>query len=493
MDVQAETELWRLILDANPWQQTGEVPKVWTRPRRRTIATLLPQALQRGSSNRYHMVIGPRRVGKSVALFQALEQLLEDGIARERLWRIDLMNPFLMRVPLGELLNLLLRRQPATPDRPHFLFLDELTFAENWELWLKTFYDEARPIRLVGTSSATAALRQGRVESGIGRWEDHYLPPCLFSEYSTLRQRPHSIHVSDGLGETLMNLIHSPSSRSEGTMELQRYILTGGFPELFLPQTSPSGEGSLFADDIDLQSAALHSQRTLQSDAIQKAIHQDIADVFDVRNPRALERLLYTLADQVTGVLSLNNLSQSLDLTAPTIDKYVGYLERSYLIFLLPQYASKEEPIQRRGRKLYFVDSAVRNAALQRGLRTLQDPAELGVLFENTSASHLHALGELAGVRVYHWRHAKQEVDLIYDDLNRPLAFEITASPRHSLRGFTALQQSYPRFEGGCYLVSPDAIPREAKGTTPGSLPLDLFLLAVGEQAKSASARRLGL
>lgn len=36
--------------------------------------------------------------------------------------------------------------------------------------------------------------------------------------------------------------------------------------------------------------------------------------------------------------------------------------------------------MQKRGRKVYFVDGAIRNAALQRGLALLDDPVELGAL-----------------------------------------------------------------------------------------------------------------
>lgn len=38
------------------------------------------------------------------------------------------------------------------------------------DLWFKTFYDERWPVRIAATSSATAALRDRRTESGVGRW-----------------------------------------------------------------------------------------------------------------------------------------------------------------------------------------------------------------------------------------------------------------------------------------------------------------------------------
>jgi uncharacterized protein len=57
----------------------------------------------------------------------------------------------------------------------------------------------------------------------------------------------------------------------------------------------------------------------------------------------------------------LDNLSQ------PTLDRYVSYLEQTFLVFRLTNYSGNESSIQKRGRKTYFHDGAVRNAALQRG------------------------------------------------------------------------------------------------------------------------------
>jgi hypothetical protein len=50
-------------------------------------------------------------------------------------------------------------------------------------------------------------------------------------------------------------------------------------------------------------------------------------------------------------------------------------------------YSGGEAQRQRRGRKLYFVNGAVRNAALHRGLAPLSDRGEMGLLLENLAAS----------------------------------------------------------------------------------------------------------
>jgi predicted AAA+ superfamily ATPase len=151
--------------------------------------------------------------------------------------------------------------------------------------------------------------------------------------------------------------------------------------------------------------------------------------------------------------------------------------------------------VQKRGRKLYFVDGAVRNAALQRGLSLLSDPGEMGLLLENLVAGHLHALSQVSQVRLYHWQEKDDEVDLLYDHPEQPMAFAIGSSASHHRRGLTAFQNRFPRFRRAAYVVSPGAPagqPR-ASGDQVGTVPLDLFLLSVSALAERALAKNLAV
>jgi predicted AAA+ superfamily ATPase len=171
----------------------------------------------------------------------------------------------------------------------------------------------------------------------------------------------------------------------------------------------------------------------------------------------------------------------------------VRYCERAFLVFLLPNYAASEESVQRRGRKVFFVDGAVRYAALLRGLAPLDDPREMGLLIENMVATHLHALAEHLGARLYHWRQKKAEVDFFLDLPGASLAFEITGAARHSRKGLFEFQEAFPKYRGHCYLVSADFEFAPATHDEPGRIPLDAFLVAVGSQTQRAQMWRLGI
>jgi hypothetical protein len=467
-----------LLADQNPWwSERAQLPAEIAPPVERTLTKFLWRTLQRDEPRRFQVVLGPRRVGKTTAMYQTLRRLLEAGIPRTSLWWLRLDHPLLTQVPLGNWL----RPSSHSSQQPRYFFLDELTYAADWDRWLKSAYDERWPVRVVGSSSAAGALRRGSIESGAGRWSEQHLAPYTFAEYLDLRNQAIPTTAQASLRETLADAGQRMDPTIRRDAELRRFLIVGGFPELLnLPEA---------ADEV---SEILRSQRVLRADAVERAVYKDIPQVAGVSEPLKLERLLYALGGQMTGVLSPSKLAAELGMTVPTFERYLGFLQHAFLVFLLPSYAGSEQSIQRRGRKLYFFDGAVRNAALQRGLAPLRQPAEFGLMLENAVAAQLHALSQQSGVRLYHWRHGAYEVDLIYDDPNGPVAIEVANSPRHSLTGLRALRDRFPKFNGACYLVGPgvSSHPAESSRDGIGSLPIDHFLTAAGAQMELAMQQR---
>ena len=481
----------RVFTEQNPWWSSGTVPAALAPPTERPLASVLWNRLIHNEPRRHQVILGPRRVGKTTVMYQTVRRLIDNHIAPSRICWLRMDHPLLLPARLGDLVRVVLNTWGATQENPLFLMLDEIVYADDWDLWLKTFHDECWPVRITATSSSTTALRRQRRESGVGRWEEHHLLPYRLEEYLDIASIPNSASASGTLADTLTSL--PPRERVDPDIEVARTILllVGGFPELLMGTLEESGNVS----EDDAKKHILKSQRTLRSDAVERAVYKDIPQSAGVDNPMMLERLLYVLAGQVTGILSPTNIGQQLGIAQPTLDRYISYLEQAYLVFMLTNYSGSEAAVQRRGRKVYFVDSAVRNAALHRGLAPLNDPVEQGTLLENLVAATVNTLAAHAGVRLHHWRDGNYEVDLIFDDPRQPLAFEIASSPSHSLRGLEALIKRHAHFHGHSYLVAPQAavIHPDQGSTGIGMLPLDTFLLAVGAQAHQAMLARLGV
>lgn len=478
-------DVYRVFEEQNAWHRGASVPTILAPPVERPLAQHLWRTVLTEESRRFQLILGPRRVGKTTVMYQTVRHLLDAGLAPHRIWWLRLDHPLLLREGLDDLVRAVIRTSGATVADPAVLLLDELVYAKDWDLWLKTFYDDLWPVRVLATSSATAALRDRHLESGVGRWSDQYLTPYLFTEYLDLVGVRADVPTDRNLAETLARLPrHLPEAAATERLR-RRFLLVGGFPELIV--TMP-------ADDLDDRDQMLRSQQVLRGDAVERAIYKDIPQSLGVDNPMMLERLLYVLASQIAGILSPASICGELGgLSQPTFDRYLSYLERAFLVFTLNNYSGKESSVQRRGRKLYFLDGAIRNAALQRGLAPLDQPDELGLLIENLVAASLHSLAVHSGVRLFHWRDGKHEVDLVFDHPEAPLAFEVGMSADHSRKGLIKLVEHYPRFAGRAYLISPRATvvaPGEHPSGT-GTVPLDMFLVAVGRQAEAAMMQRL--
>ena len=480
-------DLQRVFDEQNPWHVQGTVPSSLARPVERPLAQLLWRRLLSDEPRRFQLVLGPRRVGKTTVLYQTVRRLIAADVEPGRIWWLRMDHPLLLQEDLGDLIRAVLETCDATSDRPAYVMLDEIVYANDWDLWLKTFHDEQWPVRIGATSSATAALRDRRLESGVGRWDEQHLTPYLFPESLDLVDRTIDVevHTEGSLGETLRALPtgHRPDRQLDDLRRL--FMLVGGFPELLNQLGQPS--------EFDESDQLLESQQVLRNDAVERAIYKDIPQSFGVDNPMMLERLLYVLAGQLAGILSPTNICGELGLSQPTFDRYLSYLERAFIVFTLTNYSGREANVQKRGRKLYFVDGAVRNAALQRGLAPLRNPPEMGSLLENLAAASLRGFAVHAGVRLHHWREGGNEVDLVIELPGEALAFEIGSSPTHSRKGLGALITKHEQFHGRSYIVAPTATVQHPSAQSGiGTLPIDTFLLAVGGHARLALARRLG-
>ena len=482
-----DEDILQVLREQNPWHTAGRVPEALAKRTERTLGSSLWSVLVADEPRRFQLVLGPRRVGKTTVLYQTVRHLLRDGqLDEQRVWWMRLDHPRLMRVGLDELVRLLVEYSGATTASPVYLMLDELVYAENWDLWLKTFHDDRWPVRIAATSSATAALRDRRPESGVGRWNEQYLTPYSFGEFLELRGLGSPPSAEATLRETLGTVeVSSDMPKAVGDLRLL-FMLVGGFPELL---------AALSTDAERLQDELLQSQQVLRTDAVERAVYKDIPQTFGVDNPMLLERLLYVLAAQMTGILSPTELARELQMGQPTVDRYLSYLEQAFLVFTLTNYSGREASVQKRGRRLFFLDGAVRNAALQRGLRPIGDEVERGALIENLVAATLRTVALHTGTRLHFWRDKGKEVDFVLDQPGAELALEIGSSTSHSRAALMAFSERYRRFRGGCWLVTPDSpyLPPEETKSGVGTMSLEHFLIAASAQAERDLRVRLGL
>jgi predicted AAA+ superfamily ATPase len=102
----SETELKNRLSFDNPWWEDDGIPghfRDW--PRRFHFEPFLKLVTER-SVRRAVVLMGPRRVGKTVLLTQAIQHLIDDGVAASDIFYVSVDTPTYTGRSLAELLRL---------------------------------------------------------------------------------------------------------------------------------------------------------------------------------------------------------------------------------------------------------------------------------------------------------------------------------------------------------------------------------------------------
>lgn len=92
--------------------------------------------------------------GKTTLYLQAIEELLNRGVAPTNILYATFDHPLLKLIGLDALLKLWREFEPAR-EGPEYLFLDEIQVAKDWQTWIKHQVDFDKRRRIAVTGSAT--------------------------------------------------------------------------------------------------------------------------------------------------------------------------------------------------------------------------------------------------------------------------------------------------------------------------------------------------
>ncbi|MDI6871182.1 MAG: ATP-binding protein [Bacillota bacterium] len=401
MTLISDEQLLQVLFRFNPWWSTGAVPLDIAKPVRRFAFFETQRLLRHAPLRRAVVLSGPRRVGKTTILYQLIAELLQAGLSSSAVLYVSLDHPLLKLCALGRIVEAY-QQAIAPAEGPLYLFLDEVQYAEDWDRWVKTLYDQSPHFRIVATGSASPALALKASESGVGRWTTVRVPTLSFYEYLTLTAAecpPVEGEVEPAAltrwkPTELVRLVHrlSPLQRA-----FNRYFLLGGFPEIAL------------AGDLAF------GQRLMREDIVDKVLKRDLTALFGVRNVADLEKLFVYLCLHSGGILSLETVGGAIGLSRPTVQNYLNLLEIANLIYLSnPAELSGKKALRSRP-KVYLADAAIRNAVLLMGEEVLSNSSELGLLVETAVYKHVAQFYEAALPKVGYFRDSKtgKEIDIV--------------------------------------------------------------------------------
>ena len=453
MDLATEQQVWRGILDANTWWTTGAVAPHRSRGLRRLAFPTVYEQLLGSDRGRGVVLLGPRRTGKTVMVHQLAEQLLADGVPPDRILLLTLDDVALRGCDLGELLALVERRRPWASERPRFLLLDEIQHSAQWSGWLKRIADRRDPYTFFATGSSATALRHGSQDAGVGRWRELVLLPWSFREHVELRGL--SLGSLDGHGESWVSS-REPPDPDRLDDALVDYFVRGGFPEVAEAEDAPE------------------ARRRLRQDILDRTLGRDVLDA-EGADVRLLERMFLRICLAPGGLWNESEVARDLQVSRPTVARYLGILERTFLVFRLPNLAS---PVKGRP-KVYPSAPALRTALLGLGEEAVREPDEWGRLAENAVAATV--LGSRPhATSIGFWRKGGDECDVVVVAPDRPGELvEVKRSGRRARRGIERAAAGLRLEAAGHVLTGRDAGGHGAGGEPgpgPRRIPAALWL-----------------
>jgi len=374
-----DKEIKRKIELENPWwQEPHEIDRFFDNMSRRAYLDSFYDLVIQTNINRAVVLMGPRRVGKTVMIYHAIQGLLDMGVEPKQICYISIDAPIYIGTGLEQLLHFYKEIVKLDTQYGCYVFFDEIQYLKDWERHLKSLVDDYRNVKFIASGSAAAALKMKSQESGAGRFTNFILPPLSFYEFINLQNRQKLLHEY-----SLLNI------------EFINYINFGGFPE------------AVFSKEIQADLG-----RYIRSDIIDKVLLRDLPSLYGIHDVQELNRLFNMLAYNTGNEVSLDALSQGSGVAKNTVKKYLGYLEAAFLITVLHRVDQSGKRFQRANYfKVYLTNPSMRSALFE---PITTESQEIGHLAETAFITQwAHSSVFMKNLYYSRWK-GGGEVDLVY-------------------------------------------------------------------------------
>jgi predicted AAA+ superfamily ATPase len=396
-----ETDILRNLQVQNTWWTTGKVEDGLAPEFKRSVYKRVCEVFF-NEIRRFPVLSGPRRVGKSTMMFQAIDKLLNDGVRPERILFYTLDEFPNDGIAIKEVVEIYSKYVYDGDD--FYLFVDEAQKDKAWKNYIKKLYDLKRNVHVMVTGSASVEIEKESDDSGSGRFFTLKIPTMSFYEFCAMNGKEVDIPPIDVFK---MHKLTVPEQTGvylkleKLYMEMIRYMKIGGFPE--------------FARSDNYA----YISRLLRDQVVAKAIRQDIPRSFDIRDVDALSNLYAYFCFGTSEAISVDTISKNLAIDRATCGRYIEALEKANLIYVSEQLnIGGKKPLKPR-KKIHISDYGIK-CAVTRTVDVESNPAELGAAIETIAYKHTRDYFEGLDENLYTVGYSRsetgQEIDIVVQE-----------------------------------------------------------------------------
>lgn len=342
------------------------------------------------------LIIGPRQAGKTTILKELAKQLQQN---REKVLFLNMdIEADARHARTQE--ALLAKIQLEFGQQPGVVFIDEIQRKKNAGVFLKGLYDMDLPYKFVVSGSGSLELQEYIAESLAGRKRIFPVFPLSFEEFINYK-------TNNAYEDRLASFFDVESHRA--LLFLSEYMNMGGYPRVVL------------ADGID-------EKRQTINEIFSSYVEKDIVYLLHIKKTEAFMRLVTLLASQSGQLLNSTELSNSVQIARQTVEDYLWYLEKTFIIERVTPYFKNKRKEILKSPIVYFVDTGMR-AFAQGAFGHEIELHAAGFVFQHVVYAFLKDELRNTGVRFHFWRTTgKAEVDLLLEYGTQLLPIEIKFS-----------------------------------------------------------------
>lgn len=298
----------------NPWWMTRSIDDYYASMRRRLYFSHFFSLVMEKNVKRAVVLMGPRRVGKTVMIFHAVHQLILQGVNPKRIFYLSIETPVFNGIGIETLFNYCKEIVSLNDtSKPFYVFFDEVQYLKDWEIHLKSLVDSYHNVKFIVSGSAAAALKLKSNESGAGRFTDFTLPPLTFHEYIHLKGLKSLIVPKTKIWNGKEIEVYDTVYIKVLNEHFINYINYGGYPEVSLSKEIQANPG-----------------RYIKSDIVDKVLLRDLPSLYGIQDVQELNSLFTTIAFNSGNEFSYDTLSQTSGVSKNTIKNTLVTLKQLF-------------------------------------------------------------------------------------------------------------------------------------------------------------------
>ena len=343
--------------------------------------------------NKVLLILGPRRVGKTMMLkkFQDSLDVPYIFVNGEDISMIDSLKTRTIQ-----------NYKNFMGDRK-LLIIDEAQHIPDIGMILKLMVDSIDDIMILATGSSAFDILNKAGEPLTGRKIVKYLYPFSESEFA---------------------LTEDQFQRKDN---LQDRLVLGSYPEL--------SNYSNRNDKIDYL-----------RDLVNSYLLKDILILDGIRNSSKIFNLLRLVAFQVGSLVSYSELASSVGMSSQTVEKYLDLLSKVFILHNVQGFSSNLRKEITKNSKWYFLDNGIRNI-LAANMNPIGLRDDIGILWENYVISErikYQLNNNWLGYNFFWRTYDKQEIDWIEQRDGGLYAYEFKWNSNKNVKIPGAWSKQYP-------------------------------------------------